>query len=120
MKFSNDKIHLRKEINPNIYNAFFQYHPKYNSITSLKENTKQNDNLNPDEEYYLVQNKNNTITQMKSVSFQPNKKIYQKNGILSGENLNNLMNQYINYSIHKRKKIKSIKNKKEENKEKRS
>ena len=54
---------------------------------------------------------------MKSVSFQPNKKIYQKNGILSGENLNNLMNQYINYSIHKRKKIKSIKNKKEENKE---
>ena len=117
MKFSNEKIYHRSENCPNTYDAYFQYHPKYNSITSLKENTKQNDNLNPDEEYYLVQNKNNAITQMKSVSFQPNKKIYQKNGILSGENLNNLMNQYINYSIHKRKKIKSIKNKKEENKE---
>ena len=117
MKFSNEKIYHRSENCPNTYDAYFQYHPKYNSITSLKENTKQNDNLNPDEEYYLVQNKNNTIAQMKSVSFQPNKKIYQKNGILSGENLNNLMNQYINYSIHKRKKIKSIKNKKEENKE---
>ena len=117
MKFSNDKIHHRKEINPNIYNAFFQYHPKYNSITSLKENTKQNYELNGDEEYYLVQNQISPIAQMKSVSLRQNKNIYQKNGILSRQNLNDIMNKYINSSVHKRKKIKMLKSKKEENKE---
>ena len=117
MKFSSDKIHHRKEINPNIYNAFFQYHPKYNSITSLKENTKQNYELNGDEEYYLVQNQISPIAQMKSVSLRQNKNIYQKNGILSRQNLNDIMNKYINSSVHKRKKIKMLKSKKEENKE---
>ena len=117
MKFSKDKIYHRSEINPKIYDAFFQYHPKYNSITSLKENSKQNYILDKEEEFYLVQNKNNANIQTKSVSFQPNKNIYQKNYVLSGPNLTNLMNQYINYSIHKRKKIKTIKSKKEENKE---
>ena len=117
MKFSNDKILHRKEINPNIYDAFFQYHPKCNSITSLKENAKQNYELNGNEEYYLGQNQISPIPQMKSVSIRQNKNIYQKNGILSCHNLNDIMNKYINHSLHKKKKIKMIKNKKEENKE---
>ena len=117
MKFCNDKIPHRKEINPNIYDAFFQYHPKCNSITSLKENAKQNYELNGNEEYYLGQNQISPIPQMKSVSIRQNKNIYQKNGILSCHNLNDIMNKYINHSLHKKKKIKMIKNKKEENKE---
>ena len=111
MKFSRDKIFHRSEINPKTYDAFFQYHQKYNSIASLKENSKQNYILNPDEEFYLIQNKNNANNQMKSVSFKPNKTICQKNGVLTGPNLTNIMNQYINYSLHKKKENK--KNKKQ-------
>ena len=117
MKYSNDKIHYRSEMTQKDYNIYTNNNPKLNSIESLKENSKQNYHLNPDEEYYLVQNENNDIFQMKSVSFKPNKKMYKNNGIFSRENLNNLMNQFINYSMHKKNKSKKIKCKKEENKE---
>ena len=117
MKNTIDKIHYRSEMNQNDYNIYTNNNPKFNSIESLKKNSKQNYNLNQDEEYYLVQNENNDIFQMKSVSFKPNKKLYKNNGIFSKENLNNLMNQYLNYSIHKKNKTKKIKCKKEENKE---
>ena len=116
MKFSNEKIYHRGEVNPNLYNLYYNNLPKYNSLTSLKNNPKINYNLDPDEEYYLVKNKNNPSIQTKSVSFQSNKKIYLKNGVLSGDNIINLMNQFINYSMNKKKKKKITKTKKEENK----
>ena len=117
MKYTNDKIEHLSEMTPKDYNIFNNNSPKFNSIASLKENSKQNYNLNPEEEYYLVQNDNNDILKMKSVSFKPNKKLYKNNGIFSRENLNNLMNQYINFSMHKKSKPKKIKCKKEENKD---
>ena len=117
MKYTNDKINYRSEMTQKEYNIYNNNNPKFNSIESLKENSKRNYNLNPDEEYYLVQNENNNIFQMKSVSFKPNKKMYKNNGIFSRENLNNLMNQFINYSMHKKSKSKKMKCKKEENKE---
>ena len=75
MKFSNEKIYHRGEVNPNLYNLYYNNLPKYNSLTSLKNNPKINYNLDPDEEYYLVKNKNDPSIQTKSVSFQSNKKI---------------------------------------------
>ena len=117
MKYSNDKIYNRFELSSNLYSKYNNNCPKYNSITSLKENSKQVININTDEEYYIIQNKNNQIPQMKSVSFKQNKKLFQNNGFFSGKTLNILMNQYLKYSIHKKKKTKKIKNKKEENKE---
>ena len=117
MKFSNDKIFNRYELSTNLSTKYNNNCPKYNSITSLKENSKQVINLNPDEEYYLIQNKKNQIPQMKSVSFKQNKKLFQNNGFFSGKTLNTLMNQYLKYSIHKNNKTKKIKNKKEENKD---
>ena len=117
MKYTNGKIEHLSEMTPKDYNIYNNNSPKFNSIASLKENSKQNYNLNPEEEYYLVQNDNNDILKMKSVSFKPNKKLYKNNGIFSRENLNNLMNQYINFSMHKKSKPKKIKCKKEENKD---
>ena len=117
MKYTNNKMQYHSEMSRKDNNIYYNNNPKFNSMASLKENSKQNYNLNPDEEYYLVKNENNDFLQMKSVSFKPNKKMYKNNGILSGENLNNLLNQYINFSLHKKKKSKIAKLKKEENKD---
>ena len=116
MKFSNEEFYDR-ELNQN--NPMI-YHNPYEipfPIHNLKENSKQNDLINNEQHMYTAKNNNNDILLMKSVSFRSNKKIYNTKGALTEKNMINLMNKYINYSMHKKRKKKKLKTKYEENKE---
>ena len=101
---------------------FHQFSSKQNKKPlTYKENTKQNTQAD-DEDIYYYKNKNKKndnlhIQTIKSASIPSRKKIYHNTNnsnnnnynILSEENLINIMNKYINYSMSKNKKKNSTK-----------
>ena len=120
MKFSHPKISTNeiKNINSFRNKDFHQFNSKINKKPlTYKENTKQNTPFE-DEELYCYKNKNKKndvlhIQPVKSASIPSRKKNFQNNNILSEENLINLMNKYIKFSLNKNqnnKKKKLIRN----------
>ena len=120
---NSQKISTNESKNQNSYRNkdFHQFNSKINKKPlSYKENTKQNTQIDEDESYYYKnKNKKNDvfhIQPIKSASIPNRKKIYHTNNnnnnknVLSEENLINLMNKYINYSMSKNKKKKIMKN----------
>ena len=132
MKFSNPKFYQNeiKDINELRKKNIHQYNSKINNqrLLGYKESSKINNQLEEEEIYYNKnKNKKNEffhIQPNKSASIPSKKKVSQYNNVLSEENLINLMNQFINYSLNKNqnnKKKKLIRNNltnyNEENKE---
>ena len=119
MKYSHPKFFINEVKNTNSNrnkdSHKFNAKPHPNPLT-YKENTKQNIQLDDVFHYYKCKNKNKNkknetlhIEPIKSATIPTIKKIKTKN-ILSEENLINLMNKYIDYTMKKNQNKKKLKN----------
>ena len=117
MKYSHPKLFINEIKNINSFrNKDKQKFDSKNNQKPLtyKENTKQNHQFEVVFHNYKYNNKNKKnqtlhIEPIKSATIPSIKKIKSKN-ILSEENLINLMNKYINYSMKKNQNKKKLKN----------
>ena len=117
MKYSHPKLFINeiKNINSFRNKDKQKFDSKINQKPlTYKENTKQNHQFEVVFHNYKYNNKNKKnqtlhIEPIKSATIPSIKKIKSKN-ILSEENLINLMNKYINYSMKKNQNKKKLKN----------